>query len=143
MRLVMELKSDMADDNLKHLCIVKGNYLPATEKNESYNLRFTDNMTFINTGGRTPIESLAKVIDDKKQKYELIKEYQSQGYTTSEIAPKIGYKSKGSVSKIVKMYESNNAVSEMFPIETTETVEETKRQIIQYEAFPSPEMTIL
>ena len=127
MRLVMELRSDMADTGLKHLCIVKGNYLPATEKNESYHLRFTDNMTFINTGDRTPIENLVKT-DDKKQKYERISELRSQGLTLAEIAPKVGYKTRGAVSKIIKMYEGNDNVSELFPMETLETSQETSEK---------------
>ena len=67
MRLVMELRNDMTDETLKHLCIVKGNYLPPDHKNESYRLRFTDNMTFINTGERTPFENLAKTVPEKRE----------------------------------------------------------------------------
>jgi len=72
MRLVMELRNDMANETLKHLCIVKGNYLPPDYKNESYRLQFTDNMTFINTGERTPFESLTKTASDRRDENEQI-----------------------------------------------------------------------
>lgn len=65
MRLVMELRNDLVDDTMKHLCIVKGNYLPADHKNESYCLLFTDNMTFVNTGERVPFENLTKTASDR------------------------------------------------------------------------------
>ena len=125
MRLVMELRMDSYDKEIKHLCIVKGNYLPASFKNESYQLIFTENMTFVNTGNRTPFETLAKANDDAKLKYEMIKEYQSQGFTFDDIAKKMGYKSKGSISKIVQKFEKASDVSSTFPKETSETAEET------------------
>ena len=65
MRLVMELRNDKADNTVKHLCIVKGNYLPADHKNESYCLLFTNNMTFVNTGERIPFEKLIKTASDR------------------------------------------------------------------------------
>ena len=40
MRLVMELREDYQDSSLRHLCIVKGNYLPRQYKNESYVLDY-------------------------------------------------------------------------------------------------------
>ena len=128
MRLVLELRSDVADKNLKHLCIVKGNYLPASAKNESFQLQFTENMTFIDTGERIPIENLAKANDGGRQRYERIKEYQSQGFSMSEIAEKVGFKSKGSVSKIIQKFEKQDSVSQAFPQETTETIEETPQK---------------
>jgi hypothetical protein len=126
MRLVMELRADITEKRLKHMCIVKGNYLPEEYKNESFQLRLTDNMTFVNTGERIPFESLSKVEDVGKQKYELIKMYQAQGYTTKEIAEKVGYKSKGSVSKIIQKFETKGDVSKTFPQETEETAEKTR-----------------
>lgn len=58
MRLVMELRKDPSDNNYRHLCIVKGNYLESSYKNESYKLEFLSNMTFRNTGIRVPFENL-------------------------------------------------------------------------------------
>jgi len=106
MRLVIELRNDIADTSLKHLCIVKGNYLPAEFKKESYQLRFTENMTFINTGERIPFENLSKIEDAGSQKYEIIKMYQEQGYSMREIAEKVGFKNHSSVLRLVKKYEN-------------------------------------
>lgn len=66
MRLVMELRNDLTDNTMKHLCIVKGNYLPSDHKNESYRLHFTNNMTFVNTGERIPFENLTKAACDRR-----------------------------------------------------------------------------
>jgi hypothetical protein len=128
MRLAMELKSDLHDSSLKHLCIVKGNYLPSEAKKESYQLRFTENMTFENTGVRVPFEELVKPIDGKndrdKQKYELIRERQSQGFTQDEIAKEINYKDRSGVCAFIKRYEAKNKVDTPLTPSTlsTETV---------------------
>lgn len=42
MRLVIELRADISDPTIRHLCIVKGNYLPGNMKRESYVLRFDE-----------------------------------------------------------------------------------------------------
>ena len=103
MRLVIELRADLMNPQHRHLCIVKGNYLPASFKRESYVLQFNeDNFTFTNSGDRTPFELLAKQqdADNSKAKYEQAKELKDQGFTYELIAQKIGYGSKGSVSKL-------------------------------------------
>lgn len=58
MRLVMELRLDAKEPDLRHLCIVKGNYLPREEKTASYVIRMDDNFTFSDTGDRVPFEEL-------------------------------------------------------------------------------------
>ena len=111
-RLIMELRSDNLVEEIKHLCIVKGNYLPATFKEESYVLQFTENMTFINTGRRASFESLSKAKDGDTKKYNLIKSYQAQGLSLSEIAGMdgVGYADRGAVSNFIKRYEKKNCV---------------------------------
>ena len=52
MRLVMELRNDKNTDDLRHLCIVKGNYLPQDQKSSSIVLKMDKNLVFINTGER-------------------------------------------------------------------------------------------
>ena len=111
MRLVIELRNDITDPSMRHLCVVKGNYLPMSAKNESYQLCFTENMTFRNTGERAPIESLAKADDGGRRKYEQIKELQAQGLSTREIAQIVGYRSSGSVTKMIQKFEKPNSVS--------------------------------
>ena len=60
MRLVFEFRADRERDDIRHLCIVKGNYLPAEAKKASYVLRMDENFCFSATGGRMPFELLAK-----------------------------------------------------------------------------------
>lgn len=103
MRLVIELRADLMNPNYRHLCIVKGNYLPASYKKESYVLRFDEqNFSFTNTGERTPFELLVKQSesDNGKAKFEQASELKSEGYTYEQIAEKLGYDSKGTISKL-------------------------------------------
>lgn len=105
MRIVMELKNDRVEANIKHLCILKGNYLPQSAKNESFKLRFTENMTYENTGERVAFDGLKKNEEEEKSKFEKAK---SLNYidklTLEEIAPIIGYADKGNVSKLFTKY---------------------------------------
>lgn len=93
MRLVLELRNDLENPNLKHLCIVKGNYLPAAYKQESYDLWFSDNLTFSDTKTRTPFERLVKSPEDnaarenaKKEKKAAARDMHEQGFTLQQIA---------------------------------------------------------
>lgn len=122
MRAVFELRNDLADDTKKHLCIVKGNYLPAEYKKESYVLNFSENLVFSNTGDRCFFDLLVKNEDTKKDQYEKILSLKKAGYTYDQIAVELGLKSKGTVSKIIKRF---GGVSNAFPMETTETETET------------------
>jgi len=60
MRMVFEFRADRERSDIRHLCIVKGNYLPAEAKKSSYVLRMNDDFCFEWTGGRRPFEELAK-----------------------------------------------------------------------------------
>lgn len=57
-RLGIELRVDKDDPSIRHLCIVKGNYLGSEYKRESFVLRMDENFVFINTGMRTPFDEL-------------------------------------------------------------------------------------
>lgn len=110
MRLVIELRADLSDPTLRHLCIVKGNYLPANCKRESYVLRFDeDTFQFTNTGERTPFELLIRQEGEgnAKAKYQQAYELFQEGFTYDVIAQKIGYKNKGSVSKLFEKAKAN------------------------------------
>lgn len=103
MRLVIELRADIINPCHRHLCIVKGNYLPASYKKESYVLRFDEqSFTFTNTGERMPFELLVKQTetDNSKAKYEQAIELKQQGYSHEKIATVLGYGSKGSITKL-------------------------------------------
>ncbi|TCK82896.1 AAA family ATPase [Albibacterium bauzanense] len=63
-RLVLELRNDLNDSNLKHLSVLKGNYLGAEYKHSSFVLECDPlSLTFKNTGQRIPFEDL---IDSQK-----------------------------------------------------------------------------
>ena len=104
-RLAIELKTDNADPDTKHLCVVKANYLPAKYKQESYDLTFSDDLIFTSLGSRTPFERLQKVSNRVVERYGQIIELKEQGKTYEEIGAEIGC-SKGNVSKIMKKTET-------------------------------------
>lgn len=63
-RLVLELRNDINDSNLKHLSVLKGNYLASEYKSSSFVLECDpQSLTFKNTGQRVPLEDL---IDSQK-----------------------------------------------------------------------------
>lgn len=106
MRIVMELRNDKVEASMRHLCILKGNYLPQDAKNESFKLRFTENMVYENTGERIPFENLKRSDDGEKEKYTKAKELKEKGLKYEEIAKEIGYANKGNVSKLFQKFES-------------------------------------
>ena len=106
MRLMIELKSDTQVNNQKHFCIVKGNYLSNQYKTHSFNLQFTENLTFTNLNTRTHYELMNK---DKERKetieyeYNEIMKLKGEGLTHEEIGNELGV-SKSSVSKKITRY---------------------------------------
>jgi len=71
MRSVLMLTQDDSDESLKHLCIVKNNYLPESEKSMSYVLRFNQYLAFDITSDRVKLNELALedwIEDAKKMK---------------------------------------------------------------------------
>lgn len=58
MRLLMELRLDKNNEDLRHLCIVKGNYLPQSEKQSSHVIKMSENLTFEATGERVSYDQL-------------------------------------------------------------------------------------
>ena len=60
MRLMIEIRKDQNDANIRHLCIVKGNYLPEECKTHSIVTRFSDKMLFENLNYSVPFEQLVK-----------------------------------------------------------------------------------
>jgi RecA-family ATPase len=71
MRTVLELRRDMNDDTIRHLCAVKGNYLKDSDKNKSFILKFEE-MTYTNTGDRQAFSKLGKA-DNKLEENQKIK----------------------------------------------------------------------
>lgn len=60
MRVLIEIRRDFKNDKNRHLCVVKGNYLPEEYKNRSYMLEFNDKLQFTATGQRVRFEELAR-----------------------------------------------------------------------------------
>ena len=93
MRSVLMLTQDDSDESLRHLCIVKNNYLPESEKSMSYVLRFNEHLAFDNTGDRVKLNDLALedwIEDAKKMKEdgmsyrEISDKLSKKGYTVSK-----------------------------------------------------------
>ena len=58
MRSVMMLTKDNDNKSHRHLCVVKNNYMPETNKSESFVLKFNEQLAFENTGERVDLDEL-------------------------------------------------------------------------------------
>ena len=67
-RLVLELRDDNADARVRHLCILKGNYIGKEEKQESYDLYLNDSLVFEPSNTRTPLAMLSISKQSKNSK---------------------------------------------------------------------------
>ena len=94
MRLMMELRPDPERHDIRHLCIVKGNYLPSEYKHDSFELRFDQNLNYTATGERVPFAQLRERDPEKEsseaERLELIKSLRDEGKTLQEIADIVG-----------------------------------------------------
>ena len=102
MRLVMELRPDPERHELRHLCIVKGNYLSDEYKHDSYVLRFTSALNFVATGERVPFGALRERDADLDSRAELARTMRSEGKTLQQIADALGYKSVSSIHALLQ-----------------------------------------
>ena len=106
MRLMMELRPDPERHDIRHLCIVKGNYLSDEYKHDSYVLRFTLGLNFVATGERVPFGALKEQESEQgaevAERLELIRTMRDNGMTLQQIADELGYKSRTSVMNILK-----------------------------------------
>ena len=106
MRLMMELRPDPERHDIRHLCIVKGNYLPSEYKHDSFELRFDQNLNYTATGERVPFAMLKeRNLDteaEEAQKLELIRSMREEGKTFQQIADELGYKDGSSIQKKLK-----------------------------------------
>ena len=111
MRLMMELRPDPVEYDLRHLCIVKGNYLPAEYKHDSFVLRFSPGLNFTTTGDRVPFACIRDRSDEEgedkvDERIELALKMRDEGKSLQQIADILGYKSKSSVLNLIKRFES-------------------------------------
>ena len=80
MRSVMMLTKDKDDDSLRHLCVVKNNYLSPEEKKCSYVIKFNENLSFEPTGKRVNLDDL-----DNPEYLQAAKDLRSKGKSLNEI----------------------------------------------------------
>jgi len=89
-RQVIELRKDPADSQFRHLCIIKGNYIPDNLKTKSYKMKFNENLTFEMTYERVDFEDLVITqmdrIQNKRMIQERVKELRDSGKTFEEIS---------------------------------------------------------
>ena len=105
MRLLIELRRDHYDNSLRHLCIVKGNYLSDEYKSKSYVLGFED-FQFTQTGKRVAFDELSKPKDEPdtgQQKYDKIQKARKLGHSGQALADYLEW-SKAYISQIEKKY---------------------------------------
>jgi AAA domain len=69
-RLAIEVRRDPYNNDVAHVCIVKGNSLSSDYKTQSFEMAWNrDTMTFTPTGNRIPFDQLVKVEDKQKQQW--------------------------------------------------------------------------
>jgi RecA-family ATPase len=92
MRVVLELRLDRRNSQLRHLCILKGNYLPQELKNSSYVLHFDENLVFHNTNERRSFNELLKRPDENTSRsnedalWEQARQYLDEGHSFERTA---------------------------------------------------------
>ena len=92
MRMVIELRKDFSNPKYRHVCIVKGNYLPESFKQQSFVFEFDENMRFTNLNLRVPFEQLARGDSaNSERRSALVKAiaYRDEGLSVSKIAEKL------------------------------------------------------
>ncbi len=101
-RTVFEIRTDNFQKNIKHLCVVKANYINDEDKKKSYMLELTPQLIFKNTGRRTDIDTLTLMPDSIDEKVLKYKELRDSGLKGDELAKAMGFASRGSLSVWVK-----------------------------------------
>lgn len=112
-RLTIEIRPDLVDDNRRHLCFVKANYLSPSEfKNESFVIEHDENLFFTNTGEREPFENLRIEIKQKADLKQLVIKRYEDDDTIREIEVELrsqGYKiSKSTIGRYIKEHKKDN-----------------------------------
>lgn len=73
MRVVLELRADPYNREIRHLCVLKGNYIASDLKAKSYALRFDENLRFHNTGHQKDFADLVKAPEESANERKLWK----------------------------------------------------------------------
>jgi RecA-family ATPase len=98
-RFILELRKDLNDPAKKHLCITKGNSFSNAQKQLSIELVQDENLVFEPTGNRVLLDQL--VFEPRNEAYEKVKELKGKGFTHRDIAKATGFKSPGTITKIL------------------------------------------
>lgn len=105
MRLVIEFRKDSKDADFRHLCIVKGNYLPESEKRSSHVLKMGAALTFSLTGDRTSFDLLGEQENDpQREKAIEVKKMLDAGKLQKDIVKEMGYRSSSSITNMKTKY---------------------------------------
>lgn len=109
MRTVIELRKDFNNPELRHLCLVKGNYIPESFKNSSFELQFSFEEGFSNTGKRVDFDKLVKTDNDSRNDLrDKVLALRDQNLSYGKIAEKLsgqGLKiSRSTIGNICKQY---------------------------------------
>lgn len=97
-RTLVEFRRDISNNNLRHFCVVKGNYIPDEAKDQSYLLSFK-NRIFKYTGQRVPFSDLKLTEKDRDINDEVF-ELAAKNLTQREIADQLGI-NKNKVNRIL------------------------------------------
>lgn len=120
MRTVIELRKDFENPQLRHLCIVKGNYLSESYKNSSFILEFNFEDGFSNTGQRARFETLLKSDRPPAIAKDVIKErvldLKSTGLSYGKIAAKLKEEGKAISKSTVGVICKENRLSIQPPL---------------------------
>lgn len=74
MRLVLELRKDPHNPELRYLSIVKGNYVPESLKKDAMVLRFDNNLLFTNLNRTVPNSQLAQSSNQRSSRFDRARE---------------------------------------------------------------------
>lgn len=89
MRLMIELRKDPQFPTIRHICIVKGNYLPEEYKTRSIVTNFNQYMLFDKLNCYVPFEELAKVPDQREQAQTRAQQLRDQGNSYANISTQL------------------------------------------------------
>lgn len=111
-RLVLEFKANLNNSTIRHLCPVKGNFIPSELKRNSIDVMFTDDLTFKSLGTNTPFDkintnevSLSKL----EAEYNEIISLKEQGLNYREIGLKFGVSHVTVMNKVRKYEKIKNS----------------------------------
>lgn len=108
LRLLLEVKSNINNPDKKHVCVVKGNYVPSKFKRDSFDFEFTKDLIYKSLGTRTPFDRLdvhESKISDLKQEYEKIIEMRNNGMSLRNIGEELGL-SHSAIRNKINNYEN-------------------------------------